>query len=382
MTLDLTKFDVYIVGGYCRDRLLNRECNDHDYVVVGATHQDMVDAGFKQVGSDFPVYLHALTGDEYALARQERKVSPGYNGFETTHDTSVTLEDDLVRRDLTVNAMAREVVGWNEEGHAKLSDDIIDPFGGLLDLQNKILRHVSEAFAEDPVRVLRVARFRARYSFSIAPETRTLMKQLVDAGELDHLTPERIWNELDKAIMEDYPNLFFWALMDCGAIDKLFPGFGRSIIHIGSQLKRAALRSQPKLLRYTILFSNMDHEPRKDLLIQLIAPIEVRRVTAKFGYTIQALYNQMLASDVIDILDTLNAYQQTDDLTQIGKALCFFDSKRNGKFDTLMEAFRLARKVSFASLTQEQQDNLNGSDIKKAINKQRVVSIRHLFHKY
>ena len=184
---------VYIVGGYVRDRLLGREGKDHDFVVVGATTQMMLEAGFKQVGADFPVFLNTV-GDEYALARTERKIGKGYHGFETEFGTNVTLEDDLKRRDLTVNSMAREVLGWNELGHAKLSDDIIDPFNGQKHLHNGMIKHTSKAFAEDPVRVLRVARFRARYNFNVAKSTKNLMTKMVDAGEVDHLTPERVWS--------------------------------------------------------------------------------------------------------------------------------------------------------------------------------------------
>jgi tRNA nucleotidyltransferase (CCA-adding enzyme) len=209
---------VYIVGGYVRDRLMGRPGVDHDFVVVGATHEDMVEAGFKQVGADFPVYLHPVSGDEYALARTEQKDGIGYHGFKVFSDPSVTLEEDLERRDLTINAMAREVIGWDEDGFAKLSDEIIDPFGGQADLAQGILRHVSDAFGDDPVRALRVARFRARYGFNIHPTTFELMWQMRDRGELDNLTRERVWLELSKAMMERQPQLFFDVLRDIGAL--------------------------------------------------------------------------------------------------------------------------------------------------------------------
>lgn len=212
---------IYIVGGYVRDRLLGRPCKDHDFVVVGGSPQEMIDRGFKQVGADFPVFLHPESGDEYALARTERKTGKGYHGFEVAFDRMVTLEDDLRRRDLTINAMAREVVGWNEQGHAKLSDEIIDPFGGQKDLKMGVLRHVSHAFAEDPLRVLRVARFSARYGFSVAPETYELMLDIAESGELKHLTAERVSSEVRRAIMEPYPQRFFTTLEDCEALKQV-----------------------------------------------------------------------------------------------------------------------------------------------------------------
>lgn len=207
----------YIVGGYVRDRLLGREGKDHDFVVVGSTPEEMLDRGFQQVGANFPVFLHPLTGDEFALARTEKKVAAGYNGFETEFGTDVTLEQDLFRRDLTINSMAREVISFNELGHAKLSDEIIDPYGGQADLKHKILRHTSEAFAEDPVRVLRTARFAARYNnFKIAKETIKLMGEI--CHELNAVPGERIWAEFEKGLMEKEPGNMMRALYDCGAL--------------------------------------------------------------------------------------------------------------------------------------------------------------------
>ena len=222
--LELSKVTVYAVGGYVRDRLLGLDPHDHDYVVCGATQQDMFDAGFKLIpAQSFPVFHHPITKDEYALARTEKKIGNGYHSFDVHSDTTVTIEQDLRRRDLTVNAMARKVLGWNDEGHAILDDNVLDPFDGKQDLKDKVLRHVSEAFNEDPVRVLRTARFSARYGFKVAPDTLTLMQHLVDNGELNHLTPERIWKELDSAMSEQYPELFFKALTTCGALDTIFP---------------------------------------------------------------------------------------------------------------------------------------------------------------
>lgn len=203
----------YVVGGAVRDALLGLPVQDHDHVVVGATPEQMVAQGFTPVGKDFPVFLHPRTHEEYALARTERKTAPGYKGFVFHANTDVTLEQDLVRRDLTINAMARD-----EDGN------IVDPFGGQRDLQARVFRHVSDAFAEDPVRILRVARFAARFTeFTVAPETNALMRAMVEAGEVDALVPERVWQELARGLMEARPSRMFEVLRACGALARILP---------------------------------------------------------------------------------------------------------------------------------------------------------------
>ena len=210
---------VYLVGGAIRDRLLGRGVGERDYVVIGATPEEMRARGFLQVGSDFPVFLHPQTHEEYALARTERKTAPGYRGFAVQSDAAVTLEEDLRRRDLTINALAEDADGR-----------IIDPYNGLRDLESRVLRHISEAFCEDPVRVLRVARFSARFAdlgFRVAEETQALMRRMVQAGEVDALVPERVWKELEQALREPAPIHFFTTLEDCGALERLFPELAR-----------------------------------------------------------------------------------------------------------------------------------------------------------
>lgn len=203
----------YIVGGAVRDELLGVAVKDRDYVVVGATPEAMVAQGYTPVGKDFPVFLHPKTHAEYALARTERKTAPGYKGFVFHTDASVTLEEDLIRRDLTINAMAQD-----EDG------SIVDPFGGKRDLEQRIFRHVSPAFAEDPVRILRIARFAARFpEFTVAAETNTLMQDMVAAGEVDALVPERVWQELARGLMEVRPSRMFEVLRDCGALQRILP---------------------------------------------------------------------------------------------------------------------------------------------------------------
>ncbi|HYN79410.1 MAG TPA: multifunctional CCA addition/repair protein [Lamprocystis sp. (in: g-proteobacteria)] len=211
--------EVYLVGGAVRDRLLGRTPRECDFVVVGATDADLTRRGFKLVGRDFPVFLHPQTKDEYALARTERKTAPGYRGFAVHADPSVTLEEDLRRRDLTINALAQASDGT-----------LIDPFGGLADLQARVLRHCSPSFSEDPVRILRVARFAARFAalgFQVADETLDLMRAMVAVGEVDALVPERVWQELAKALGEDRPSRFFEVLRACGALVRLLPELDR-----------------------------------------------------------------------------------------------------------------------------------------------------------
>ncbi|HMR70210.1 MAG TPA: multifunctional CCA addition/repair protein, partial [Rubrivivax sp.] len=208
---------IYEVGGAVRDALLGRPPGDRDWVVVGATPGQMIAAGFKPVGRDFPVFLHPATGEEYALARTERKSAPGYHGFVFHAAPEVTLEQDLARRDLTINAIARAADG-----------SLVDPFGGRRDLQQRVLRHVSDAFAEDPVRVLRLARLAARlHEFTIVPSTMALARRLVDAGEVDHLVPERVWQELARGLMESRPDRMVEVLRDCGALARLLPELDR-----------------------------------------------------------------------------------------------------------------------------------------------------------
>ncbi len=208
---------VYLVGGAVRDELLGRASGDRDWVVVGATPAEMVEAGFEPVGRDFPVFLHPQTHEEYALARTERKTAPGYHGFAFHAAPEVTLEDDLARRDLTINAMAREADGA-----------LVDPYGGQRDLAAKVLRHVSPAFAEDPVRILRLARFAARFEdFVVAPETLALMRGMVEAGEVDALVAERVWQELSRGLMEARPSRMFEVLRACGALARLLPEVDR-----------------------------------------------------------------------------------------------------------------------------------------------------------
>ena len=213
--------EIYKVGGAVRDALLGLPVRDHDWVVVGATPEQMTEHGYLPVGRDFPVFLHPETREEYALARTERKTARGYHGFEFHTRADVTLEEDLARRDLTINAMA-------QPGEAAAGEQLVDPFNGLADLRAKVLRHVTPAFREDPVRILRVARFASRFAdFSLAPETLALMRDMVEDGEVDALVPERVWQELSRGLMEPRPSRMFEMLRECGALKRLLPEVDR-----------------------------------------------------------------------------------------------------------------------------------------------------------
>ena len=362
--------EVFLVGGAVRDKLLGHTPKDRDYVVVGATPDDMLENGFTKVGADFPVFLK--DGDEYALARQERKVAPGYNGFETHFEPNVTLEDDLVRRDLTINAMAERL----DNGH------LHDPFNGQEDLKNGVLRHVSEAFAEDPVRVLRVARFRARYNFTVAPETMDLMKELVQAGELDHLTPERVWAELEKALMEDHPSAFFWTLQDCGAMEVLFPELGRSLLSSGYNLKKAALRKyhfENRLMLLTCMARVNDVDA---MLKRLKAPTDVIRLCHKFNMLVTLVKDNMMqqsAEDRFELLNVLDAYRRPDDFYKVTRvSLLVGDDRFQNRVNKLLECFGATKGVNFAALSKEKQNSLKGAEIGGAISEKRLEIITKL----
>jgi len=248
----------YIVGGAVRDAMLGRAVNDHDWVVVGSTPEEMLAAGYQPVGKDFPVFLHPETHEEHALARTERKTAPGYRGFVVHAEPTVTLEDDLLRRDLTINAMARD-----EDGA------LVDPHGGARDLEAKVLRHVSDAFAEDPVRILRLARFAARFEgFTVAPETMALVRRMVDAGEVDALVAERVWQEVATGLMEKKPSRMLQVLRDGGALARLMPEVDRLYgvpqpeahhpeidtgLHLEMVLDQAAATDAPLTVRFACL---------------------------------------------------------------------------------------------------------------------------------
>ena len=253
---------IFTVGGAVRDELLGLPVQDRDFVVVGATPADMLAQGFRAVGKDFPVFLHPKTHEEYALARTERKTGPGYTGFAFHAAPDVSLADDLARRDLTINAIARDAAGA-----------LTDPFGGVADIAARVLRHVGPAFVEDPVRILRVARFAARFTeFTVAPETLDLMRRMVDAGEVDHLVAERVWQEMARGLMEERPSRMFEVLRECGALARLVPELDRLFgvpqradfhpevdtgIHVMMALDEAALHGYALPVRFAVLLHDL-----------------------------------------------------------------------------------------------------------------------------
>ena len=383
------KVDIYIVGGYVRDRLIGRECKDHDYVVVGATPEWMRAANFKQVGADFPVFLHHESGDEFALARKERKVAAGYHGFETDFDPSVTLEDDLFRRDLTINAMARKVLGWNEFGHAKLSDEIIDPFNGQEDLKNGVLRHVSEAFAEDPVRVLRAARFAARYNFTVADETLDLMKQLVRDGELNHLTPERVWAETEKALTEPYCSQYFTVLDSVGALEVIIPEIAYAI-RLGTNRMLDALNVAVEegcsiAEVFAVFATHMQPSDVEAVCDRVRAPNDVKSLAVR----ISRVFPPVLlgepgdAEQIMDILESMDAFRDADatfSLYMVTRA--FKDDLLIRDANIVDIASLVCQLISFDNLNETQKNTLRGPQIGKAIRDLRIAHIKRIFKKY
>lgn len=288
------RMQIYMVGGAVRDRLLGRPVNDHDWVVVGATPEQMLAQGYLPVGRDFPVFLHPDTREEYALARTERKSGRGYRGFVVHTAPDVTLEEDLSRRDLTINAIAA-CADWTGAGA------VFDPYGGVQDLEARVLRHVTDAFREDPVRILRLARFAARFTdFTVAPETMALMREMVAHGEVDHLVPERVWQELARGLMEAQPSRMFEVLRECGALQVLLPEVTRlwgvpqpplhhpevdTGVHLMMVLDMAARLQAPLTVRFAclahdlgkgttpadILPRHIGHEERSAALLQEVA---------------------------------------------------------------------------------------------------------------
>jgi tRNA nucleotidyltransferase (CCA-adding enzyme) len=292
----------YVVGGAVRDELLGLPVVDRDWVVVGATPEDMTAQGFRPVGKDFPVFLHPQTREEYALARTERKSGRGYKGFTVYAAPDVTLEDDLRRRDLTINAMARA-----EDGA------LIDPFGGARDLQARVLRHVSDAFGEDPVRILRVARFAARFDFRVAQETAELMRAMVEAGEVEDLVPERVWQELARGLCEPHPQRMLEVLEACGALTRLIPEL-RPDAALGAALARAAAARAPLAVRFTVLTARLAEPELQALAERLRAPNEVRELALAYCRCRDALRGAAAASpaELLEMLKRADALRRPE----------------------------------------------------------------------
>jgi tRNA nucleotidyltransferase (CCA-adding enzyme) len=374
---------IYRVGGSVRDELLGVAVADRDYVVVGATPEAMRALGFRSVGRDFPVFLHPSTHEEYALARTERKSGRGHRGFDFHASPEVTLEEDLGRRDLTINAMAR-----SEDG------ELIDPFGGERDLRDRVLRHVGPAFAEDPLRVLRVARFAARFGFGVAPETRALMRSIGTSGELATLSAERVWQELSRALMERTPSRFFATLRECGALATLVPETGtlfapRSLSgpRVLRALDIAAASGEPLTVRYAVLAGALAETTRARelraarLSQRLNAPADCRelaRLTARLCDRVERA-KELSAPALLDLLlatDALRRPERLDGLIRVCAVLRRAVRKRTSADYSpgarLRQALAAVRSVEAGKVAAE----ANGRDVPRRLRAARLRALR------
>jgi len=399
---------IYLVGGAVRDKLLGLTPREKDWVVVGATPQQMLDKGFKQVGKDFPVFLHPDTHEEYALARTERKTAPGYKGFEFNVDNTVTLEQDLLRRDLTINAIAED-----EQGN------IVDPYHGVQHIKQRLLQHVSDAFNEDPVRILRVARFAARFArfdFKVANTTIELMRSMVESGEVNALVPERVWKELESALESDMPRLFFETLRTCGALQKLFPEIEALYgvpqpeqhhpeidtgVHTMMVLQQAALLTSDTATRFAALTHDLgkgttpkqqwpkhvNHEEKGVPLINALcdrvrAPNQYRDlaiIVARYHLHCHRA-NELKATTLLKLLKDIDAFRKPQRFEQFLMA-CEADARGRTGFENnaypqsniLRTALNAARQVDAAQLAQA---DLNGKQIADRLYQMQVSAIK------
>ena len=405
--------EIYLVGGYVRDQLLGLETKDRDWVVVGSTPEEMLKQDYRQVGKDFPVFLHSKTNEEYALARTERKTSPGYSGFSFHAAADVTLEEDLIRRDLTINAIAQSDNG-----------DLIDPFNGQADIKAKILRHVSPAFIEDPVRILRVARFAARFAdlgFTIADETQKLMAEMVNNGEVDSLVSERVWQETMRALSEKAPARYFEVLRDCGALKKLFPEIDQlwgvpqpekhhpeidTGIHTMMVLTQAAKLSDDPKVRFAALVhdfgkgitpkeqwpKHIEHESRGVPLVEALCdryriPNDYRELAVIVTrYHLHYHRAAELRDDTfLKTLDSLDAFRRPERF-ELFLLACEADSRgRTGFEDAHFDQAEIYRKVLNAAKAINAKElvalGLKGKEIKEELNKQRIQAIKEIREK-
>lgn len=399
---------IYLVGGAVRDQLLEIEVTDQDWLVVGSTPEDMLMQGYQAVGKDFPVFLHPKTKQEHALARTERKSGHGYTGFECYFAPDVTLEQDLMRRDLTINAMAQD-----NSGH------LIDPYGGQADLDKRILRHVSEAFTEDPLRVLRVARFAAKLhhlGFTVAPETMALMKRISNAGELAHLTAERVWQEWHKSLQTHSPHIFLSVLHECGALNCILPEldclFGipqpekwhpdiDTGVHVLMVAEQAAALSNSPLVRFAAQLHDLGkggtpkeewpshklHEHRGLPIIEQVCerlrvPKDYRQLALLVceQHTNVHRANELREATVLKVLNKVDAWRKPERLEQVllccqadhagRKGLEEMPYPQRHRFE---QAYQVALAVDVQSII---RDGFTGSDIKPQLEKRRLDAIR------
>jgi tRNA nucleotidyltransferase (CCA-adding enzyme) len=403
--------DIYLVGGAVRDRLLGRTPLERDFVVVGTTPEDLLALGYRPVGKDFPVFLHPDTGEQYALARTERKTGPGYYGFATRFAPDVTLEEDLARRDLTINAMAQDAAG-----------ELVDPYGGRRDLAARVLRHVSPAFVEDPLRVLRVARFAARFAplgFTVAPETLELMREIVARGEMAALVPERVWVETERALGEDRPTAYFEVLRRCGALASVFPEIAAldgvpqpekwhpeidTGVHTMQVLEVAAELSRDTTVRFAALVhdvgkgltpredwpSHVGHEEAGARLIEQLAarlrlPTEHRELAvlvARYHARVHRVAEQRPGT-VLELLERTDAFRRAERFDRFLLA-CEADARGRGpelRARPYPQADRLQRALAAASAVRLDPEALArepGPVIAERMRAARIEAIRQL----
>lgn len=365
---------IYSVGGAVRDELLGLPVTDRDYVVVGATPEEMVKLGFKPVGKDFPVFLHPETHEEYALARTERKIARGYHGFEFRTAPDTTLEEDLQRRDLTINAMAKDQDGA-----------MIDPFNGAVDLRTGVLRHVSPAFAEDPVRILRVARFAARYGFAIAPETLALMRRMVTAGEADALVAERVWQEFARGLMEEKPSRMFDVLRACGAlarvaleIDALLEGGGAGAVALAA-LDAVAHAGESLEVRFAALARPLDPLALEALAGRLKAPAACRDLAllaARHANTIVDA-SQLDAAALLELLDATDAWRKPERFAELITAALAAEPGTEGVRERLERARQAAAAVDAGAIAKAAP---RPGEIRSGVRAARLEAIRKVLN--
>ena len=360
---------IYKVGGAVRDRLLGRTVSDIDWLVVGASVEEMHAKGFRPVGADFPVFLHPKTGEEYALARTERKSGRGYGGFTFHASPEVTLEEDLIRRDLTINAMAEDDQG-----------NVLDPFHGRADLEQRLLRHVSPAFAEDPLRVLRVARFAARYAplgFRVADETLELMKQIATSGELQALTAERSWKEIERALMEDEPQVFINVLRDCTALEQLMPELEGDAASL-ADLTQAAKHHQPLHIRWACLLHDLSPTAIKALNQRFKAPRECQEMAmlvsecAGLGHKALELEPEAMLA-LLQKFDVYRRPQRFEDFIAVCQMVAHANAEAYPQADYLRAAAAAARAVEAKPLVEA---GLTGQALGEALRHKRLEALK------
>ena len=398
---------IYLVGGAVRDEQLGIPVSDKDWCVVGATPAELLDLGYKRVGKDFPVFLHPETNEEYALARTERKTAAGYHGFEFHTSPDVTIEEDLGRRDLTINALAKD-----SEGH------LVDPFGGADDIRNRLLRHVSEAFAEDPVRILRTAKFAARFAqlgFRVAPATRDLMRQMVAAGEADALVPDRAWKETEAALAGPNPRVFFEVLRSCGALRAVYPEVDRLFgvpqpakwhpeidtgLHTMMVLEQAGELSTDVATRFAALVHDLGkgttttdelpghrgHEIRGCKLIRAMAQrLPVPRACRDLGLLVAEFHThchragELKDQTIVKVLEAADAFRRPERFEQFllaceadARGRTGFENREYPQAEIFRRAFAAAAAVDAAAIARQSEERQIGENIRRA----RIAAVR------